>query len=733
LVELTRPRLELAVRHQQAGRLHEAAAIYQELLQASPGDADLMQRLGVALAQSGLHAEGAQWLARSLQLSPKRPTVLLNLARTWLAMGLAEDALHCCDEAIALDGAVPHGHRLRGAALAALGRSQEALAHLGQAVRLAPTDAGALIELGVLLASGDRPADAVACFERAVALDPLQIPAHHNLALMAARQGDHERALQSFDRALALDPHNASLLNNRGASLKALGRLAEALQSHSQAVAIEPGNGPMLRNRAVLHLLLEQYPAAIKDYRNAATILGEQPLDLIGLGTALLALDRHDEALAPLDKAAALLPDEIEAHIQRGVALLRLERHAEAVASFDRALAMERRTPVLNNRGVALAALGRSDEALQSFIESAAHAGGIADTHTNMGVVFKSLGDYRQAGLQFDRALSIKHDDPAANFESAFLRLTLGNFRQGWPQYEARFRVPALHIPQRNFRASRWLGKEAIAGKTLLVHAEQGLGDTIQFARYVPLLRERGADVVFEVLPSLKALMGSLPGQPRIIARGDAPPPLDFHCPLLSLPLAFDTQLDTIPTSDAYLTAEPARAAFWKQRLQQLGGLRVGVAWQGNAQVERLIWARGRSMPLTALAPLAAVTGVALVSLQKGPGAEQLLTVPFRDRIVDLGTQFDGGADAFLDSAAVMANLDLVITTDTSIAHLAGALGRPVWVALNCNADWRWLLDRTDSPWYPSMRLFRQPDRTQGWDPVIAELSNALAVLATPS
>ena len=395
-------------------------------------------------------------------------------------------------------------------------------------------------------------------------------------------------------------------------------------------------------------------------------------------------------------------------------------------------LAIERRTPVLNNRGVALAALGRNDEALQSFIESAAHAGGVADTHTNMGVVFKSIGDYRQAELQFDRALSIKRDDPAANFESAFLQLTLGNFRQGLPQYEARFKVPALRIPQRDFRVPRWDGKESLAGKTVLVHAEQGLGDTIQFARYVALLRERGAAVVFEVMPSLKALMASLPGTARVIARDEAPPPADFHCPLLSLPLAFETELATIPSSTPYLAPLQARTAFWKERLQGLRGLRVGIAWQGNAQVERLMWARGRSMPLMALAPLAGIADVALVSLQKGPGAEQLLNVPFRDRIVDLGHGFDAGPDAFLDSAAVMANLDLVISTDTSIAHLAGALGRPVWVALNVAADWRWLLERTDSPWYPSMCLFRQPDRTQGWDPVVADLGRALVALATP-
>jgi hypothetical protein len=312
------------------------------------------------------------------------------------------------------------------------------------------------------------------------------------------------------------------------------------------------------------------------------------------------------------------------------------------------------------------------------------------------------------------------------------LHLTLGNFRRGWPQYEARFRVPALRIPNRDFAVPQWDGTQPLDGKTLLIHAEQGLGDTIQFARYVPLLRERGATVEFEVMPQLEALMGSLPGNARILAKGATLPPVDFHCPLLSLPLAFDTQLATIPDATPYLAAQPDRVALWAERLQAIGGLRIGIAWQGNPQVERMIWARGRSMPLTALVPLTEVPDVTLVSLQKGAGAEQLREAPFRDRIVDLGEKFDQGPDAFLDCAAVMANLDLVITTDTSIAHLAGALGRPVWVALNAAADWRWLLERTDSPWYPGMRLFRQPDRTRGWDPVAADLCKALYALTAP-
>jgi Glycosyltransferase family 9 (heptosyltransferase) len=345
-------------------------------------------------------------------------------------------------------------------------------------------------------------------------------------------------------------------------------------------------------------------------------------------------------------------------------------------------------------------------------------------------VLFKSIGRYRQAALSFERALSVKHDDPAANFELAFLHLVLGELREGWPLYEARFRVPALAIPKRDFGGvPRWHGTDPLAGKTILVHAEQGLGDAIQFARYVPLLREKGAAVVFEVMPQLQSLLGTLPGGARIIARGDPIPPIDYHCPLLSLPLEFNTELTNIPSAVPYLFADATRQAAWARTLEPLSGLRVGIAWQGNVQVERLIWARGRSMPLSVLAPLAALPGVSLLSLQKGPGAEQLSAVDFRERVLDLGTDFDSGPDAFLDTAAVMAHLDLVITTDTSIAHLAGALGRPTWVALNASPDWRWLLERSDTPWYPSLRLFRQPDRERGWAPVVTAMADALTLL----
>ena len=721
--------LAAAVRDHRAGRLREAVSGYEALLQRTPNDADILQLLGVALAQLGRYADAVVFLARSLELKPDRPTVLLSLAQALHTLGREEQALQACDHALTLDRSLAGGYRTRAAVLTALGRREEALANAGQAVRLALQDAGAHADLGVALEAVGREREALECFERAIALDPNLAAAHHNHALLLARLGEHERALQSFDRALALQPQHAALHTNRGNTLKELGRLQEAAQSYSLALAIEPGNPETLHNRAVVHYLLGQYAEALQDYDSQSAQGKESAPDLVGRGATLVALRRYGEALAPLERATQLLPGEAEAHIQRGVALLNLERNAEAVESFDRALAIQPDVPeVLNNRGIALTATGQVSEALGSFIRSSVLNGTTAETHTNIGVMLKILGRHREAAASFGRALALEPNDPSAKFALAFLYLTLDEFNLGWPLYEARFDVPALGNPARHFKVPRWNGTEPLEGKTLLVHAEQGLGDVIQFCRYLPLLTALGATVVFELMPSLKALLRTLPGAIRIVGRGEPLPAFDYYCPLLSLPLACKTRLDTIPARVPYLAAEPDRMARWTERLRALPGLRVGLAWQGNLAVEKLIWARGRSIPLAALEPLAQLPGVSLVSLQKGPGLEQLRNVPFADRIIDLSADLDRGPDAFLDTAAVMAGLDLVLSSDTSVAHLGGALGRPVWTVLAASPEWRWGLERSDNPWYPTMRLFRQT--TDGdWDPVVEAIVQALRAL----
>jgi tetratricopeptide (TPR) repeat protein len=719
-------KLAAAARAHRAGRLREAVASYEALLQRTPDDADILQLLGLALAQLGSCADAVVYLYRSLSLKPDRPTVLLYLAQALHTLGREEEALQACNRALTLDTALAGGYRTRAAVYTALGRREEALANAGQAVRLALQDPGAHADLGVALEAVGRERDALECFERAVALDPNLAPAHHNRAMLLARRGEHERALQSFDRALALQPRHAALIANRGHTLKELARLQEAEQSYSLALAIKPGDPVSLHSRALVRYLLGHYVEALRDY-DALDVEGRESAPaLVGRGATLVALQRYGEALAPLERATQLLPGDADAHIQRGVALLNVERNAEAVESFDRALALRPNVPeVLNNRGIALTLTWKLSQALDSFVRSAAMGGATADNLTNTGIVLKLLGRYREAAAAFGRALTCKPDDASARFALAFLHLTLGEFAAGWPLYEARFDVPALGNPARHFSAPRWNGAEPLQGKTLLVHAEQGLGDVIQFCRYLPLLLAQDMSLVFEVMPSIRPLLRTLPGAIRLVGRGELLPPLDYYCPLLSLPLALDTRLETIPTQVPYLAAEPDRIIQWKQRLRALPGLRVGIAWQGNPAVEKLIWARGRSIPLADLEPLAHLPGVSLVSLQKGAGVEQLRAVPFAGRIVELSAELDPGPDAFLDTAAVMAGLDLVISSDTAVAHLAGALGRPVWVMLAASPEWRWGLERSDSPWYPTMRLFRQT-ANRDWTVVVAAIVAAL-------
>jgi tetratricopeptide (TPR) repeat protein len=718
--------LEAAVGDHRSGRLRDAVRAYEKLLRELPNDPDVLQLMGVAQGQLGNHEGAASYLARSLELQPDRPSVLLNLAQALRILGRDAEALHHCDSALALDPSLAGGYRLRGAAYAALGRLQDAIANFGHAARLTPNDPSAYVDLGAALDAAGRPTDALVCFDRAIELDAGIAPAHHNRGMLSARLGDHARALQSFDRALALQPHSAALHNNRANTLKELGRIPEALESYSLALAIEPGSIETLHNRAVIYALLGRYGEALRDYEDLRARGGEQAADLVGRGASLVALGRNEQALAPLKEATERLPHEPEAHVQYGLALLRENQYAEALTSFDHAITLEpHRQGVLTNRGIALVGLDRVEEALVAFQSALDLDRDPADIYTNLGLVHRSLGRNIEAMASFRQTLSRKPGDPSATFALAFVHLSLADFKTGWPLYEARFDEPTLKVPKRTWRIPRWQG-EALAGKTLWVHAEQGLGDAIQFCRYLPVLVAQGADIVFEVMPALKALMSSLPGNIRVVAKGDSAPAADYQCPLLSLPLVLGTDLSSIPASVPYLAAEPERVQRWRARMQAVPGVRVGIAWQGNLAVEQLMWARGRSMPLAELAPLAQVPGVSLISLQKGEGAQQIREVDFGSRIIDLGSEIDQGADAFLDTAAVMESLDLIVSTDTSIAHLAGALARPAWIALSSAPEWRWLLERSDSPWYPTFRLFRQR-RRGNWRSVATAMAEALA------
>ena len=426
-------------------------------------------------------------------------------------------------------------------------------------------------------------------------------------------------------------------------------------------------------------------------------------------------LNRQQEALASYDRAVALRPDFAEALSNRGNVLQALERYAEAVTSYDAAVELRPEfAQALSNRGSALLKLNRYDDALASFDRAIRLRPQYSEALSNRGIVLHQLNRFEEALASFADAKSILPVNAEAHFGAAESLLLLGDFAAGWKEYEWRTQGQQLRHTRRNFAQPKWMGEREILGKTILLYAEQGLGDTIQFCRYVPLVAECGAKVVLEVQESLHELMGGLAGATQVVSSGSVLPEFDVQCPLLSLPLAFETNIESIPSAVPYLAASAERAAEWNARLGLKRRPRIGLAWSGRPQPPN------RSVPLRLLLPLLD-NDATFVSLQKEIRQEDASIL--RERI-DL-LHFGDALTDFSDTAALIANLDLVISIDTSVAHLAGALAKPVWLLLPFTPDWRWLLERADSPWYPTARLFRQDD-SRAWSNVIADLHDQL-------
>ena len=437
------------------------------------------------------------------------------------------------------------------------------------------------------------------------------------------------------------------------------------------------------------------------------------------LGTALLGLKQYEHAEPPLRRALVLQPDYIPALNNLGNVLAGTAQHESAIECFRRVLASRPNdTAAHYNLGRSLAALDRLEEAVTSFRTALANTSGdtdadrLADVHASLGEMLVGLGQYDEA-IASCRAMS-GFRPGAAGWNESLVLLLLGRYAEGWRKYEGRWDV-ADHDPPR--ADARVPNLTEVAGKRILLTCEQGRGDMIQFARYAPLLARQGARVSLETYPDLVALMQRLDGVETVIAEGEQEPPTDIITPLLSLPLVFGTELDSIPADVPYLHAPTAKLTAWQQRLGPRMRPRVGLAWWGSQHIPK------RSLPIGALLPVLSLSGVEFHALQKEIPLDQRDWLAAHPLLVDHSNELQD----FADTAALMSLLDLVVTIDTSVAHLAGALGRPVWIILQHNADWRWLLDRDDNPWYPTARLFRQKRRGD-WDGVVAEVARALAV-----
>jgi tetratricopeptide (TPR) repeat protein len=564
-----------------------------------------------------------------------------------------------------------------------------------------PASAAAHFRRATVLHGFQKFGDALQSYDRAVGIDPEFAAAWNNRAraLRALRRLDE--ALESCNRAIALEPQNADAQLNLGNVLMELDRCGDALVSYERAIALKPDLAEAHYNRGNAESRLGRPQDAIRSYDHAIALRPGFAEAHHLKANMLEKLERLTDALTSYDRALARKPDFAESYNNRGNVLHRLGRLAESVESFTRAVRLKPGYALAwSNRASALKDMSRLEEALESCDQAIAFAPGLAAAHYARGNVLKGLKRLEDALQSFDRAIEIQPDFAEAHWNKAVSTLLMGDFERGWRLYEQRETHGAA-------AGSSWTGSESINGKTLFVTAEQGYGDTIQFCRYALLAAERGAKVTLAVQEALLGLLRDLDPSITIIGVGAAPPAFDYQISLLSMPLAFATRADTVPAKVPYLRADPDRISRWKERLGA-DGFKIGISWQGAVGGEVDI---GRSFPARHFETLAAIPGVRLISLQKNAGMEQLRDLPAGMKVETFGDELDPGPDAFVDTAAVMENLDLVVTSDTAVAHLAGALGRPTWVALSHVPDWRWMLDRDDSPWYPTMKLFRQAER----------------------
>jgi tetratricopeptide (TPR) repeat protein len=571
------------------------------------------------------------------------------------------------------------------------GESQDALLLIDSALAILPDSAPALSNRGAVLQSVGRYNDALASFDKSIALVPDNIDAHSNRGNVLYSLGRYEESLAALDLARTLAPNHPETLSRRGLALLALDRAAEALRDFDAALVLAPHYADAHNNRGNVLRKLRRYDEAYMAYDRALTHNPDLAVARVNRGAALIELQRPVEALADLDRCLAREPDRADLLCLRGDALAQLERLEEALASYMRALEIEPgNIMALNNAGVTLCDLRRPEEALR-LLEEARHGA---------------------------------PDFALVQFNEAVARILLGEYLQGWREYEARWGKPDMARDRRDFTVPLWLGEGDLTGKTVLLHAEQGFGDTLQFVRYAPLVAQRGVNVVLEVPPVLKRLMQGMDGVTQVVARGEALPAVDLHCPLLSLPHAFRTELASIPKAVPYLRVPESLVAQWESRIPQTRKLKVGLAWAGKAGQKH---DHSRSLGLAQMSSLLAVEGVQFVSLQRElrDGDDEILRQ--HPDVPRLGETFSD----FADTAAVMAQLDVVISVDTSVAHLAGALGKPLWLLLAYGGDWHWIVHgRDDSPWYPTAKLFRQHapgDWTQALASVVVELSRSAA------
>lgn len=701
------------------GALSDSILIYEAFLKVQPGNVGALEALATAFLKADALAKSLAIFKKAIKAGASQAATFLNKGIVEARLGHSAEAFTSFEQALRIKPEYPMAQNNLGKLYGDTGQEEKALLCYDAALELSPDYLDAWLNKGVTLRGLERFDQALECFDRALQLDEHSVKPRINRVVTLQSMGsiDDQDALSQLKAACDLAPQSEDAWNALGNQLRNMAKMEEALAAFDRAIEVAPHFAPAHANRASVLSDLRKYDQALLSFERALHLDPQLAEVYSNRVPSLLKLGLLQEALESAETATTFRPHLAEAHSMRAVALMNLNQTDAVLESFSKAIECNPSlADIFINRALFFKRMGQFDKALEDARHSIELKPTKPDAYNNLALIYEDVLEFDKALSTFDEAIQLDATFADAHFNRALLQLLRGNFLEGWRGYEWRWKS-GLQKYARDFERPLWLGEESLEGKTILIPSEQGLGDFIQFARYLPALAAKAREVIVEVPEALLSVLKTLDGNYRWIARNKPLPATDFYCPLMTLPLAFKTEVNSIPSEVPYLQVPPDQAEDWRSQLPPKTRPRIGLVWSGSTAHENDAM---RSISFTTLKPLL-----------EADYEFHVLQKEFREsdlsELMDLESvhvHSDALKD-FGDTAALISEMDLVISVDTSVAHLAGALGRPTWILVSQVPDFRWMLERADSPWYPTARLFRQEARGD-WAKLIDRVKLAL-------
>lgn len=602
------------------------------------------------------------------------------------------------------------------------GKFEWGLGFVEKSISLDPNQFAAYGNRAAALFALGRVDEAFADYNKAIHLNENYAEAYYNRGILHEKCGRQHEALTDYDKAIELRSNYTNAYNNRGNILKKLERIEESLLSYEHAIRLNPRHAEAHFNRGVVLKELNRYQEAVNSYTSAFSLKSDYVDAYNNCGNAYITLKRFEEALTCFQKAIEIDPKYAYAYNGVGNVLMELKRFDEALVSYEKAITLNSATPFPHNgMGHVLQELKRFDDAILGYEKVMSLVPNSAGAYTNKGLAMQGLRNFDEALQNYNKAIELNPEMADPHWNKALLKILRGEYEEGWQLYEYRRYKQDLKDSYPIYEQPLWLGQNLVSTQVIYIYPEQGLGDFIQFCRYITLVEKLGAKVVLKVPNPLYALIKTMKLSAKIVRNGEEVDEFDFHCPIMSLPLAFKTTVETIPSNIPYFFSDQLKKSYWERKFTYAAkSLKVGLVWSGSKDHKK---DHDRSLRLEQLKPLFDLP-VAFYSLQKEVREEDQATLSQLSQI----QQYSQELNDFSDTAAMVDNLDLIITVDTSVAHLAGAMAKNVWIMISYLPDYRWMLDRDDSPWYPTAKLFRQP-AVGDWESVIGNVKVALQEL----